>query len=352
MENSFKDRFTTAAPVVPQGDAFFPLPAPEKSTVFAFLLVPGFTLLAFSAAVEALRIANQLSQQPLYQWRVLSVDGEPVYSSSGIPIGVEGAIDKLPRDTGLFVCSGNPAAEAMTPAVVGAVQRHHRFGGTVGGICTGAVALARAGLLGDKAFTLHWENLPAFRTHFPDLLPKETKYEIDGRLMTCGGGSAAIDMMLDLIGRDHGEAFAAMVSEMCLRKVAVGREEEQRSSTSVLIRTRHPGLLSMVELMKSHLEDPLTMEELALTSGYSRRHIERLFMSVFGKTPGEFYRGLRLDHGRMLLSSTDLELIDVATACGYGSVGHFSRCFKARFGVAPTAYNRALGRARRTTRRE
>lgn len=329
-------------PLVPQGAAFFPVETPGETRKYAFLLVPGFTLLAFSSAVEPLRIANQLSQQPLYQWRLMSEEGAAVASSSGISVCTDGPLGPLPRDTRLFVCSGNPARAAAAAAVVSLVSRHARFGGTVGGICTGAMALAQAGLLRDTAFTLHWENQPAFCEDFPDLTPCATMFEISGKVMTCGGGAASTDMMISLIAADHGAEFAAMVSEMCLRKVMVGVDAAQRSALSVLIRSRNPGLIAMVARMKAHLEDPLALTDLARASGYSRRHVERMFLSVLGETPGDFYRGLRLDHARNLLSTTDLPLIEVAVACGFASVAHLSKSFRARFGIAPTKFSRGL----------
>ena len=332
---------TDSEPLVPLGAAFFPVAAPGETRKYAFLLVPGFTLLAFSSGVEPLRIANQLSQQPLYQWRLMSEAGAAVASSSGISVCTDGPLGPLPRDTRLLVCSGNPAAAAAAGPVVAAVSRHARFGGTVGGICTGAVALAEAGVLRDTPFTLHWENQPAFCEAFPDLPPTPAMFEISGKVMTCGGGAAATDMMISLIAQDHGAEFAAMVSEMCLRKVMVGVDAGQRSALSVLIRSRNPGLIAMVARMKAHLEDPLSLAEIAAVSGYSRRHVERMFLSVLGETPGDFYRGLRLDHARNLLSTTEMPLIEVAVACGFSTVAHLSKSFRARFGVAPTKFTRS-----------
>lgn len=335
---------------VPAGAAFFPVETEGPTRSYAFVLVPGFTLLAFASAVEPLRIANQLSQRPLYRWRLMSETGQPVASSSGIPVGVDAALggaEGAPdRDTRLFVCAGNPAMAAASPGVVAAVQRHHRFGGTVGGICTGAVALARAGLMQGRRFTLHWENQPGFAEIFPDLTPSSNRFETDGRLMTCGGGAASTDMMLAVIAGDHGADFAAMVSDMCLRTVLPGVEPEQRTSVAALMSKRNPVLIATVNLMNRSLDNPMSMDELAEAAGYSRRHLERLFREATGKTPGAFYRGLRLDRGRNLLSTTDLTLMEIATACGFESVSHFSKSFRARFGTAPTRLKQGIGRAR------
>ena len=342
MPHRAKDSMTGSDPIVPLGAAYFPLAEGRPTRAYAFILVPGFTLLAFSSAVDPLRIANQLAQQPLYRWRLMSETGEPVASSSGISVCVDGPLGPMDRGTRTFVCAGNPPKAAASPKVVAAIARHARFGGAVGGICTGALSLAAAGLLNDRPFTLHWENQPAFREDFPTLTPTANRFEVSNGVMTCGGGAASTDMILALIAEDHGPEFAAMVSEMCLRKVMVGIEHEQRSSMSVLIRSRNPGLLSVVNLMNAHIEDPLSLEDLAQAARFSRRHIERMFLAVLGETPGDYYRGIRLDRGRNLLSTTDMALIDVALACGFGSVAHFSKSFKARFGVAPTKYNRSI----------
>lgn len=332
--------------LVPNGAAFFPVQMSGPTRNYAFILVPGFTLLAFASAVEPLRIANQLSQQPLYRWQILSETGAPVISSSGIPVGADGPIRSLDRETHLFVCAGNPAMKAADPAIVAAVQRHHRFGGVVGGICTGAVALAKAGLVEGRRFTLHWENQPGFVEAFSPLMPTANRFEMDGRLMTCGGGAASTDMMLSVIAADHGGDFAAMVSEMCLRTVMPGLDPEQRSSLAALMSSRNPVLIATVTLMNRHLDAPLSMDELAEAAGYSRRHMERLFHLAVGKTPGEFYRGLRLDRGRNLLSSTELSLQEIATATGFASVSHFSKSFRARFGTAPTKLKQGIGKLR------
>lgn len=346
MQDEQTEAASALGPLVPKGAAFFPVDNPGPTRSYAFILVPGFTLLAFASAVEPLRIANQLSQKPLYRWRLLSETGEAVISSSGIPVGVDGPIGQPERDARLFVCAGNPAMAAASPAVVSAVARHHRFGGTVGGICTGAVALAKAGLAAGRRFTLHWENQPGFVETFPDLAPTSNRFETDGRLMTCGGGAASTDMMLSVIASDHGSDFAAIVSDMCLRTVLPGVEPEQRSSIAALMSSRNPVLIATVNLMNRTIDNPLPLEELAAAAGYSRRQMERLFRSATGSTPGNFYRGLRLDHGRNLLATTDLTLMEIATACGFDTVSHFSKSFRARFGTAPTRLKQGIGRPR------
>lgn len=322
--------------MVPKGAAYQPVDKAGPTRSYAFVLVPGFTLLAFSSAVEPLRIANQLAQKPLYRWRLMSKGGAPAVSSSGIEVSVDAPLGATDKNVRLFVCAGNPAMAAGEASVVATIQRHHRFGGTVGGICTGAVALAKAGLLTGRRFTLHWENQPGFCETFPDLVPTPTRFETDARIMTCGGGAAATDMMISLIAEDHGAVFAAMVSDMCLRPVTSGIEPTQRSSTAAVMTSRSKAVIAAVNLMRAHIDAPLAIPEIANAVGCSTRQLERLFSRHLNASPGVFYRNLRLDRGRNLLATTEMSIAEVCMACGFESTTHFSRTFKARFGIVPT----------------
>jgi AraC family transcriptional regulator, carnitine catabolism transcriptional activator len=323
---------------VPTGAFYFPVETGEQTRTFAFLLLPEFTLLAFSSAVEPLRIANQLAQKPLYRWVILSEDGFPVRSSSGVEVGVDVPLAELDSDLHLLVCSGNDGRSAASDKTLSALRIHTRMGGKAGGICTGAVTLARAGLLRDRRFTLHWENQPAFEEFFPRLSPSRRRFEVDGSLYTCGGGAAATDMMLWAIAQDLGDDFAIAVSDMCLRGIGLETRPEQRSSIATAIATRDPRIVQIVREMHEILDDPLTFEQLAQNSGCSRRQMERSFQKVLSLTPSEFYRNIRLDRAHSIFGQTDLAVSEVAVACGFNTLGVFSKHYRARFGVSPSAY--------------
>lgn len=330
-------------PIVPQGAAYFPAKGKAAPGKYLFLLLPGFTLLAFSCALEPFRIANQLSQKPLYHWRVVSQDGESVASSSGIAVQVDGVLEAADRDTTLFVCSGTLNKSPVLPRTLGLIARHHRFGGKVGGICTGADALARAGLLTNTIFTLHWENQPAFAERFPNLPFTGRKVEIDQRILTCGGGAAATDLALRLIEQDHGHQFSSAVCDMCLHRVAGSDELPQRASLAARLQTRNPTLIRLVKLMSRHIEDPLDLDDLADQAHLSRRQVERLFKTSLAVTPAKHYMNLRLDHARSLLSETDLPLVDVAIACGFKSQAYFAKVFRSRFSCRPSSFLTTTG---------
>lgn len=305
--------------IVPTGAFHFPVAEFKQTRHLGFLLLPEFTLLAFSAAVDPLRIANQLAQKPLYRWLLFSETGKPVASSSGVDVSAHSAIDDLPKDIRLLVCAGNRGIDAASDRIIKKLRHHVRFGGAVGGICTGATTLARAGLLKDRTFTLHWENQPAFVETFPDLPPTSRRYEIDGDLWTCGGGVAATEMMLSVIEQDYGADFAVAVSDMCLNKGETITSAAQRSSLARALSTRNQNLIQVVQDMHDNIEDPLSLEELATRTSLSRRQLERHFRQFLGESPMNWYRNIRLDRGRVLIVETDMAIAQIAVACGFNS---------------------------------
>ena len=196
--------------------------------------------------------------------------------------------------------------------------------------------MARAGLIGKRRCTLHWENQPGFREEFPTLRTSEELYEIDGTLFTCAGGAAAFDMVLTMIESDHGSALSMQVSELFIRHSIRGADEPQRMAVHQRTRLFHAAMVESIELMEANIEQPLSIQELADMVGLSKRQLERLFKAHLGKAPTQHYQWLRLQAGRKLLEQTTLSILDIALACGFSSTGHFSRRFRAAFDKSPT----------------
>ena len=329
--------FLTASAVIPRGVAHFRLPGPVKTRDFAFLALPRFTLLAFSAAIEPLRIANQLTQQPLYRWCLVSADGRPVESSAGVRIEVDQGLQPLSRDTTAIVCSGTDASQVADRRVLTWLRNHSRRGGGLGAICTGAYSLARAGLLGDDTPAVHWENRPAFRELF-DVEPLQQIYVIGRKHVSCAGGEAGVDLMLDLIEQDHGQKLADAVAEMCLHTRRREAKVTQKKVYPAPMTARHPAIARVISAMQENIATPLDQEELAAIFGRSARHLERVFKSVLQETPKSYYLGLRLEEARNLLSDTTLSILEVAIATGFNSRSSFSKAYRSRFGTSPSSY--------------
>mgnify|MGYP003648416817 CR=1 FL=1 len=327
--------------IVPKGVAFVDLPPEQETEVISFLLLPKLSMLAFSSAIEPLRIANQLTGQELYRWQMISDDGAPVTCSNGVEISANYALDSTDIGTSLFVCAGVEPDTVVTDRVAGLLRHHWRLGHRVGGLCSGAYALAKAGILKGHDFTLHWENIPPFRETFPDLEPLDQLYVIDGRILTCGGGSAATDLFLSLISQRFGADLAHAVLNMCLHPVHRSDEESQQASRAASLGTRNRKLLRILRYMEENIEELFTLDDLAEEFDVSRRQIERLFLGHVGVTPKQYLTELRLQRARMLLAETDLKVADIASACGFESSSHFSRRFRAKYGVSPHRFQSA-----------
>ena len=311
-------------------------------TRIGFLLIRNFSMMAFTSAVEPLRSANRMSGRTLYEWRIISPDGKPVAASNGIEVVPHKAMSEIDRERILVVVTGIDVQRYEDERILGFLRRIARQGATMGALCTGSHLLARAGLLEGRRCTIHWENLGGFAEDFPDIEVSSDLYEIDRDRFTCSGGTAALDMMLHLIGRQHGQALAHQVSEQFIHDRIREPHDHQRMELRARLGVSHPKLISVIGEMELNLEEPLSQTDLAERAGLSTRQLERLFRKYLGATPTRYYLTLRLHRARQLLVQTSMSILSVALACGFVSASHFSKCYRECFGRTPRA-ERAIG---------
>ncbi|WP_232475986.1 GlxA family transcriptional regulator [Flavisphingomonas formosensis] len=296
--------------------------------------------MSYASVVEPFRAANTLSGRPLYAWRHYSIDGAPARASNGIEIVVDGMLaPDEPLDMLFVVAGGNPAI-VRHRATLGRLRQLAARGVAIGGVSGGPFLLARAGLLAGYRCTIHWEHEAAFVEAFPELEVERGLYVIDRDRLTCAGGTAGLDLAIEMIGEAHGPALAAQVGEWYIRTQRREGAGAQRASLAQRYRLAHPGMRAALEAMETNLADPLPRETLAARAGVSIRQLERLFAAGVGRTIGQEYLRLRLEAALRLLRESDLSRIEIAVACGFADAGHFSRAFRARFGVTPTRARR------------
>jgi len=307
----------------------------SKIIRFGFLLTPKYSMIALSSAIEPLRMANQLSSELLYEWTIITLDGEYVSASNGLIIAPDHAINDMPSLDILFVCSGVDVSEAYSKPLqtaLCALARQHR---NLGGLCTGTYLLARAGLMEGYRGTVHWENMASMREEFPATILSDELFEIDRDRFTCAGGSAPLDMMLHLISETKGGKLSANIAEQFMCDRIRGHHDRQRMPLQQYLGTNQPMLTEVVTLMESNIEEPMSLDELSRYVGISRRQIERLFQKYLNCVPTRYYMELRLNRARQLLLQTNKSIIDVSLACGFVSAPHFSKCYRDLFGIPP-----------------
>lgn len=332
---------------IPRGAASLSVAYDGPPKTFCFLMLPRLTMLAFAAAIEPLRIANQLAKKELYRWYTMSEDGAPVRCSNGVLIAPDLPLSQCPDNALAFVCAGVEPLSAAGDPTLNWLRRRRAFGKPIGGICTGTYALAQAGLLSGRRFTLHWENQPSFCEAYPDLLPTGRLYEEDRGVWTCGGGNAATDMMLEMLEADHGKELSITVADMCIhgRYGPSARDaHSQKSSVSVAIGSRNRHLLEAIELMQETLEEPLSIAEMSEQLNLSRRQIERLFKKYLGVTPNEYYYDLRIGRVYALLNETDMSVSEIAAAVGFSSTTHLATRFRKKYGTSPHSLRKSWSR--------
>ena len=300
-----------------------------------FLLLPGFSLMSYAAAVEPLRGANTLSGRPLYAWTHVALEGAGATASNGATVLASAQVGETADLDALFVCAaGNPAA-FRNPSALRWLRRMSRRPLLLGGLAGGAYALARAGLLDGYRCTIHWEHVPAFREDFPGIAIERGLYVFDRDRLTCAGGIAALDMMHALIESQHGHDLATAVSDWYLHTEVRLGSGAQRAALQDRYATSNEKLLRAIAEIERRVASPPGRAELAALAGTDIRYLERLFRRELGTTIGAHGLAIRLDRSRLLLRQSPRPVLEIATMCGFSSASHFARAYRARFGHPP-----------------
>lgn len=299
------------------------------------LAVPGFALMSYACSVEPLRAANLLSRRTLY---------EVLHFGSGAQVGSSGDASvrqqyeigaQVDLDLVLVVAGGDPFAY-RDPAAFAWLRQLARRGVRIGGVSGGAVILANAGVMSGRRATVHWEHAPALAERHLDIMIERRLYVMDRDRVTCGGGTAPLDLMHALIASHHGRAFARRVSDWFLHTDIRGAEDPQRAGVVERHGAHSPHVVEAVLAMESHIGDPLNLSQFSMITGVSHRHLNRLFVAAFGQSVMEFYRRLRLDTAKQLVRGSAMSFTEIAEATGFSNPGHFSNAYTAQFGQRPT----------------
>lgn len=310
-------------------------------TSIAFVLIPRFNMMTLTTTIEPLRIANYITPEKLYDWCYLSADGGEVVASNGMTVATTAVADaQQPMDV-IFVCGSWGCEHYVRPNLFNWLRRRERIGTTLAATELGVYVLARAGLLSGRLATTHWSCMAGFAEQFPSVLLREQLFTVDRNILTCAGGTAGLDLMLHQIARWHGQQLASEVAEQIMhypiREPAAGQRQTLGGLTSEI----HPQVKVAIALMEQHIEEPISIPEIAAEVGISQRQMERLFRRFMGCSAVQFNQLLRLQYARVLLTSTRLSIREVSAACGFNSMSYFSQAFTKCFEKRPSDYRQA-----------
>ncbi|MDA0634564.1 helix-turn-helix domain-containing protein [Nonomuraea sp. CA-218870] len=284
-----------------------------------------------------------------YSFAVCAETPGHVPTTNGFDVRITRGLDALDTaDT--VVVPGYAPPEEPSARVLDALRAASARGARVVSICTGAFALAAAGLLDGRAATTHWVDAPALAARYPAVdVDPDVLYADGGRTLTSAGFAAGIDLCLHLVRADHGAEAAVRVARRLV--VAPHREGGQSQFLERPLPPGGEGLAAVCEWALRHLAEPLTVAGLARQAGWSARTFARRFTAETGMTPHRWLAAQRVLEARRLLEQTDLPVDEVARRSGLGTAANLRTHLHRDAATTPTAYRRAYrGRTRQDHR--
>ncbi|MCA0872918.1 helix-turn-helix domain-containing protein [Seohaeicola saemankumensis] len=300
-----------------------------KAHQFSLLLFDGFSNLCLANAVEPLRAANTISRQPLFEWQFVALSDATVHSSSGLPVQPSPLGDHC--GDSLLVMPSYDHLRHDTPACRRSLAAAARRFGMLAGLDTGSWLLAAAGLLNGYKVTCHWDILSDLAEGFAELDVTEDRFVIDRDRATCGGATTTLDLMLELIARQHGTALALEVAALFMYGERDPRGDPRRPLPA------HRIVRAAAALMRRNLETKLPIAEIARSLGVSQRTLQSVFRQNGQASPANVYRSIRLAEARRRLELTAAPITEISQRCGYADATAMTRAFKAEFGMPPQA---------------
>jgi len=310
----------------------------DRPITFGFLLLPGFPMSCLTSAIEPLRVANEISGQAIFDWCLISESGGPVRSSARVGFDADATLAGCAALDYLFVLSAPDSQFADRSASQGRLRHLARHGTTLGAISGGVFPLARAGLLAGVRASVHWCYRAAFRTEFPDIDASDDVIALDRNRHSASGAAAAFDLMLHLIDERLGTEVSTEVACWFQHPIIRGTGVQQRVPTlhsdSTVDCVPEP-VRRAIGLLNEHLEDTITIAEVAERMNMSQRQLERRFKSATGQSPSVYYRTLRMGAARQLVRFSARPITEIANEVGCANASQLSRNYRAVFGLSP-----------------
>ena len=331
-----------------------PPEGPERIRIrFGIVLLPNFTLTAFSGFVDLLRLCadeGDFSKPVRCSWSVVGETLAPVRASCGIQITPWETFESAERFDYVVIVGGLlHSGPATGDATLQFIRQAAAADATLVGLCTGVFSLMRAGVLDGYRICVSWFHYWDFLERFPAAneasLVADRLFVIDHRRITCSGGRASIDVAAAILLR-HVETATVQKALRILLVDDMQKGNAPQPHPPGLAPATHPKVKRAILLMEQHIGRPLTLDELAQKLDLSTRQLERLFKAETGKAPQAYAKQVRLRTAAWLLTSSDKTVADIASSCGFSDASHLGREFRKQFGMPPMMYREQRGPAR------
>ncbi|MFD1197865.1 GlxA family transcriptional regulator [Brucella gallinifaecis] len=315
---------------------------PARRLSVGIVALPGFTLTALSLFLDPFRLAaddRDKSRQIRCAWKICTLSGDPVTSSSGMVIEPTAPIGAL--DDCDYVAIVGGVLKQYRPrqqALIDLIKRADKRGKTVVGLCTAAFLLAEAQLLDDRNCCVSWFHRDDFIDLFDGYFADTTSlFHRSGRHFTCAGGLGAASLSLSIIQHEISEELARKSASILMIPYELVRSEQPALSFNGV---RSPMIRKAIRIFEETLEEPVPMIDVARRLGISVRQMERGFRLGLGRTAFEVREELRVKKARELLSETGLSLLEVAVASGFTDTRSMNRSFVRQKQKPPREYRK------------
>jgi transcriptional regulator GlxA family with amidase domain len=304
------------------------------------LIFPGMHPFEFGVACEAFGIDRSDQGLPVYEFMAASATSDPVPTYNGFTITTQHRFAEA-YDADLVIVSAGDRAD-IPDEVAETLAKAYANGAAVMGLCSGAFAIGRAGLLDGRRCTTHWRHAAALAEAFPaaDVDPN-VLYVCDGRVYTSAGTAAGLDLCLHLMRTEHGAEVANAVARRMV--VPAHRAGGQAQYINVPVPpSGSDGLAELMDQLLEELEDEHTVSSMAARVNMSPRTFARKFNEATGTTPHAWLLRQRVLFARRQLEASDEPIEVIAQRSGFGTAALLRHHFQRHTGVAPTAYRRSF----------
>ncbi|HEX4361569.1 MAG TPA: helix-turn-helix domain-containing protein [Pseudonocardia sp.] len=289
-------------------------------------------------ACEIFNARHPVTAQALYRLRIVAPEATARMRDGLFTLGGASGLGELDGADTVVVPNRPDVAGPSRPALLAAIRRAHARGARLIGLCTGAFALAEAGVLDGRRVTVHWQLAEEFRRLFPSVeLEPDVLYVDDGDVLTSAGSAAALDLGLHVVRRDHGAEVATHVSRRLV--FAMFRDGGQRQFVERPVPApSQEGLGGTLAWAQARLDEPLSVTDLARRAHVSVTTLHRRFRAELGTTPLAWLTGERVELARRLLEQGATSMDVVAHRSGLGTAANLRSRFRAHTGLSPSGY--------------
>ncbi|WP_232820905.1 transcriptional regulator FtrA [Dyella sp. C11] len=311
-------------------------PSGPSNRKVATLVYDGLCTFEFGIAVEMFALPRP-ELDDWYTFGLCAVDKGPMRAAGGMKVLADGGLEQL-ADAGTIIVPGWRGADAgPPPALLRALRAAHERGARLVSFCSGVFVLAATGLLDGRRATTHWRYAETLAQRYPGIhIEPDVLYVDEGQLLTSAGSAAALDLSLHLIRRDYGPEVANSVARRAV--VPAHRDGGQAQFIQSPLPAQGDGLGKLLEWMRRHLDQPLSISVLAERARMSERTLLRRFEETTGSSPKQWLTRERLGRARELLEGSGMGVDRVAEVCGFGSADTLRHHFRQQLQLSPARY--------------